>query len=201
MPRNIRHLQNRLYGLKQKGTALITGLVLLTVMSVVSISTLENSIVQTSLSTNAQHKAIAFQEAETALQKANSPSHLLAAMKSSDRKSTLSYKSDLGNAASSSTAGAGNAWSKTKAGGTDSKGEIEAEAAVEFCGVLPSGSVRGMSLNSDQSSNSSKKYVRYIFDVSSTVNLTKGRQTKSIHSQRSSRLMMGSSGMTDDKCV
>lgn len=175
----------------QKGTALITGLVLLTVMSVVSVSTLESSIVQTSLSTNAQHKVIAFQEAETALKKASSPAYLLAAMVNADRKANLSYKnyerheddSDIG-----------------RHDRTSDTGKIEVKADIEYCGVLPSGSIKGMSLNADQAYNSSKKYVRYIFNISSTVNLIEGRQTKSKHSQRSSRLMMGSSDSSGETC-
>jgi len=185
--------KSKLHSISQKGTALITGLVLLTVMSVVSVSTLESSIVQTSLSTNAQHKAIAFQEAETALQKASSPSHLISAMGSSDRKFKLSYKNYSDEEYEAGTL-------SDESDDTQSKGKIDAEADIEYCGVLPSGSVKGMSLNSDQASNSSKKYVRYIFNISSTVNLIEGRQTKSKHSQRSSRLMMGSFDMIGDTC-
>lgn len=173
---------------KQKGTALITGLVLLTVMTIVSVSTIESSIVQTTLSTNAEHKAVAFQEAEAALKLASSPTNLLAAMNDVNGKKNIRYQNYEEDDDHLTTLA------------SDEKGKLEAEANVVYCGILPSGSIKGMSLNANVATNASKKYVRYIFDISSTVNLIEGRQTQSKHSQRNGRLMMGSSGVIGDTC-
>jgi len=157
----------------QSGSALATGLILLTVMSLVSLATLEGALVQTNLATNTQLKVIAFQEAETALKESATANNMIQAMAANDRTMRLSAINTTGL-------------------------QKEVNTTIEYCGILPSQNTRGMSLDNNQSAMNNNTYVRYVFDITSTVNLNENNQAQAQHTQRSSRLMMS---IADEACL
>ncbi len=170
----------------QSGSALATGLVLLTVMSLVSLSTLEGALVQTNLATNTQLKVIAFQEAETALKEAATANNMIQAMIANNQ--TLEISDVSGASPESPVSGAIDTTNQPK----------EIKTTIEYCGILPSQNTSGMSLDANQSATDSSAYVRYVFDITSTVNLAGDNQTQAQHTQRSSRLMMNTA---DNTCI
>ncbi|HFE37831.1 MAG TPA: hypothetical protein ENK06_05355 [Gammaproteobacteria bacterium] len=198
----------------QQGSALTTGLIMLTAISLVSVSTLESALVQTNLATNAELKAITFQEAETSLKRANNLDYIVQSMNETSKTIELSYSNDgemkleksLGKdddekdddekrEKDDRSDGDRGDREETKTAKTR-RVKFDSKTRIKFCGVLASQDVRGMSLNANQAANSDNSYVRYVFDITSTVKLTEGSQTQSQHSQRTSRLMMGSASKT-----
>jgi len=56
---------------RQRGAALVTGLLIMIIMTLVGIATMESSIIQTNLASNTQLNAIGFQTTESALTRAS----------------------------------------------------------------------------------------------------------------------------------
>ena len=56
---------------RQRGAALVTGLLIMIIMTLVGIATMESSIIQTNLASNSQLNAIGFQTTESALTRAS----------------------------------------------------------------------------------------------------------------------------------
>ncbi|MCF6210842.1 MAG: PilX N-terminal domain-containing pilus assembly protein [Gammaproteobacteria bacterium] len=62
---------------QQRGAALITGLLIMIVMTLIGISAMESSFIQTNLASNAQLDTVSFQTTETALARADDNGTLL----------------------------------------------------------------------------------------------------------------------------
>lgn len=160
----------------QHGAVLITGLIILTVMSLVGIAAMENAMVQSNLASNTQLKVMVFQETETALKRAGSPNFMATAIDEADDTIELNY---------------------TTLEGTTSS---EANSTIEYCGILPGQYIRGLSLDSNQAANTTG-YSHYVFDITAIVELNVAGQAQSQHTQRSSRLMLAAPGEVDNVCL
>ncbi len=155
------------YNYLQRGVALITGLLMLLIMSLIGIAAMENSMVQTSLASNTQLKAMSYQEAEIELKRAATLQWMAAAMSSDD-------------------------YSKKLPDGTIEgydNNEVVVKSEIKYCGTLPNKNIQGLSLDANQAANSSS-YTYYVFDITSKVELKGKGGAGSQHSQRNSRLMM-----------
>ena len=157
------------YKQSQQGVALITGLLMLLIMSLVGIATMEGSMVQTSLASNTQLKTTSYHEAESALKRASSLDLMVEAMNDIDGKEiSLDY---------------------VKSDNSSSNDIVDVKSKISYCGTLPSKNTQGLSLDANQAVNSSG-YTYYVFDITSDVELKAKGSARSQHSQRNSRLMM-----------
>jgi type IV pilus assembly protein PilX len=162
----------------QQGAALITGLIILVVMSLVGISTMETAVLQTNLASNAQLKAITYQETEAALQRGSTLNYMQLAMQRdpTDDQTSFTYTDAL-----------------------DALGNpppvVNATATTSYCGTLASQDTRGQSMDANQATNSGA-YTHHVFDITATAQLAVGGQARSQHTQRSWRLMLAAGGAT-----
>ncbi len=163
----------------QKGAALVTGLMILVIMSLVGVSVMETAVLQTSLASNSQFKSIAFHEAEAALKRGSTLKYMKTAMDRdpADDPTELNYTDSMG---SQETA-------------------VSANATTIYCGTLASQNIRGLSLDANQAANSNS-YTRYAFDVTATVTLAVAGHAGARHTQRSSRLMLAAPGAAGNVC-
>lgn len=166
----------------QQGAALITGLVIMVVMSLVGIAAMETAVLQTNLASNAQFKAITYQETEAALQRGSTLEFMQLAMKRDpdDDRPNFTYDINL-----SDTYKLGN---QEAAGG-------KASATTLYCGTLASTEKQGIGLDANQAANSGG-HTFHVFDVDAAAALTLGGKARSEHTQRSSRPMLRKGGAT-----
>lgn len=125
------------YKHSQRGVALITGLLMLLIMSLIGIATMENSMVQVSLASNAELKTMSYQEAETVLKQASTYDRMVKAMDDS-----IGAQND------------------------DDADELPPKGTITYCGALPTQDVRGLSLDANQAANSNS-YTYYVFEITS----------------------------------
>ncbi len=150
----------------QQGVALITGLLMLLIMSLIGIATMESSMVQSSLASNTELKVMSYQEAEIELKRASDLQWMVAAMDDEKRKKEL-LDDDVNDG-------------------------IYVKSKISYCGTLPNKNVLGLSLDANQAANSNS-YTYYVFDITSDVELKAKGSASSQHSQRNSQLMMAAS--------
>jgi len=158
---------------RQRGAALVTGLLIMIVMTLIGIAAMESSIIQTNLATNSQLNTIGFQTTEATLARAASYTYLSDAMANRTLGSTLPPPQQPIQISIDSKSG------KTV--------NVTPNGQVDFCGTLRPDLIEGLSLDADQSVTNNA-LSRYVFDLTAATNV--GGQASTQHTQRSSRLML-----------
>ena len=169
--------------LRQRGAALVTGLLIMMVMTLIGIAAMESSVIQGNLATNAQLNTVAFQVTEATLARAASFTYLSAAMADEQNGSSLEVQEDA------------SLDNKTLGAGKGGKVSLTSRGQVDFCGTLPPQLNQGLGLDADQSI-SNNAYTRYVFDLVVNTQVGNGDsvQASTTHTQRSTRLMLSDQG-------
>lgn len=172
----------------QRGAALVTGLLIMMVMTLIGLAAMQSSIIQTNLATNAQLNTISYQTAEAVLTDAASFNYLSKSLKEANGINLPAGTEivTLDSALETSAA---------KSGKTGGQVRVATTGQVTFCGTLPPALATGLSLDADQSA-SNNTYTRYVFDLTATTKIENNGNVQAVaqHSQRSTRLMLSQQG-------
>ncbi len=176
---------------RQRGAALVTGLLIMMVMTLIGLAAMQSSIIQSNLATNAQLNTIGYQTAEAVLTSATSYTYL---SKSLDKPTGTATSIPTGtqDIALETVTNGNNA---NGGGGGGGKVAVDTSGQVTYCGSLPAVLASGLSLDADQSVNNNT-YSRYVFDLTANAEVKKNGKVQAHvqHSQRSTRLMLSQQG-------
>lgn len=177
----IRNLQS--LPLRQRGAALITGLLIMMVMTLIGIAAMESSVIQGNLATNAQLNTVSFQATEATLARATSFTYLSQAMADEVNGASLAVQEDT------------SLDKKTRNAGSGGKVTVTTTGQVDFCGTLAPELTQGLGLDANQSITNNA-YTRYVFDLVVRTDVGNGGnvQASTQHTQRSTRLMLSKQG-------
>ncbi|HEB93938.1 MAG TPA: hypothetical protein ENI94_10850 [Gammaproteobacteria bacterium] len=164
---------------RQCGAALITGLLIMIVMTLIGISAMESSLIQTNLASNAQLDSVGFQATETALAQADDNGTLLGVAINNTAGGSSTYASTTALDRTTDSAGTG---------GTIA---INTIVAATLCGELfgPQCEAYGLDANESKTEITSKCIG---FTLAATT--TAGAQAMTRHTLVSSRPVPGQQG-------
>lgn len=173
---------------RQRGAVLITGLLIMTIMTLIGLASMQSSIIQTNLATNSQLNTIGYQSAETALtQVANNATLLIQAMDSGLGKQTSSaltaYSVSLDT--TSPSANATGPSNTANSGGTVT---VNPTVQVTPCGALPINQCAGFGQDGDLGSNKTTPTC-YAFSLTATIDINGQATTR--HSLQAKRPIPG----------
>ncbi len=172
---------------QQRGAALITGLLIMIVMTLIGISAMESSLVQTNLASNAQLDTIGFQATETALTRA-------------DNNGTLLGEA-IGNAAGGTTTTSGQAVLDHTADTADTSGNlgtvtISTTVNATLCGEFFGAHCEAYGLDANESET---EVTSKCFGFTLAAETTAGAQAMTAHTLTSSRPVPSRQGLAG-KC-
>lgn len=157
---------------RQRGAALVTGLLIMMIMTLIGLAGMQSSIIQTNLATNSQLNTIGYQSAETTLtQVANNATLLIQAMDnglgSNTTSSLTAYPAKL-----------------------DGTGTVTVNPTVQItpCGALPVDQCAGFGQDGDLGSNNTTPTC-YGFSLAATIDINGQANTQ--HSQQAKRPIPG----------
>jgi len=155
---------------RQRGAALVTGLLIMIIMTLIGITAMESSIIQTNLATNTQLDAIGFQTTEATLAQANNDGVLL----------TQAMNSGVGNNPGETFYLQQNITLNKQTGGAVL---VVPSVLPSLCGSLPGTQIQGQGLNNTQSTTNTTS-TRYAFSLIATTDV--GGQANTQHTLISS---------------
>jgi len=170
----------------QRGAALITGLLIMMVMTLIGIAAMESSVIQGNLATNAQLNTVSFQTTEATLARIAGYTYLSLAKKA-DEKNGEGWKGESEGSASLDN--------QIRGSGNGGEVKVTTREQVDFCGTLPPQLSQGLSLDANQSITNNA-LVHYVFDLAVRTDVGNGDtpQASTTHRQRSTRLMLSKQG-------
>ncbi len=163
----------------QSGAALITGLLIMIIMTLIGISAMESSLVQTSLATNTQLNTIGFQTTEAALARADNDGALLG---QTINNGVSASPPDTGQAVLDQTAQSGGTVTVTTT--------IQANA----CGELPGAQCLEQELNANESANNATP-ICFAYQLVATTTIGNAQASSTQHTQTNSRSVPGQAGI------